>query len=283
VPHMAAIRVSVIVPTCHRNDLLAKCLDCLAPGVQTLPAEQYEVIVTDDGSKSTAEAMVTEQYPWARWVAGPQKGPAANRNNGIKSALGKWLVFTDDDCLADHNWLQAFALAITADIYVYEGRTVCYNKVLSPLYASPINLKGGYLWSCNMMVEASAYNQIGGFDESYPYACMEDVDFRERLKDFNYSFQFVLDAVTDHPAQLRPRAQRLAMMHESQVVFWFKRRQHVPSIISHLYGTCCYNLRHIKRCPMGRDSIKAFIKMVVELIMVAMLMKSWIRKHSSLQ
>lgn len=40
---------SVVIPTCRRNDLLAKCLDRLAPGQQTLSPDQYEVIVTDDG------------------------------------------------------------------------------------------------------------------------------------------------------------------------------------------------------------------------------------------
>jgi glycosyltransferase involved in cell wall biosynthesis len=63
---------SVIIPTYHRNDLLAKCLDCLAPGTQTLHTEQYEVIVTDDGSQTTAEEMIKQQYPWAKWVAGPR-------------------------------------------------------------------------------------------------------------------------------------------------------------------------------------------------------------------
>ncbi|MFM6077529.1 MAG: glycosyltransferase, partial [Dolichospermum sp.] len=48
---------SVIIPTYHRNDLLVKCLNCLTPGVQTLPADQYEVIVSDDGYQSTAQEM----------------------------------------------------------------------------------------------------------------------------------------------------------------------------------------------------------------------------------
>lgn len=95
--------ISVIIPTCDRNEQLAKCLDCLAPGVQTLPAEQYEVIVTDDGSDLTAEQMILERYLWARWVAGPRIGPAANRNNGVQYARGEWLAFTDDDCLPDPN------------------------------------------------------------------------------------------------------------------------------------------------------------------------------------
>src|SRR5579862_6697110 len=39
--------ISVVIPTRHRNDLLSRCLDCLAPGAQTLSAGQYEVIVSD--------------------------------------------------------------------------------------------------------------------------------------------------------------------------------------------------------------------------------------------
>ena len=51
---------SVVIPTCHRNDLLARCLDRLAPGAQTLPAARYEVIVSDDGSVTTAEVLLRE-------------------------------------------------------------------------------------------------------------------------------------------------------------------------------------------------------------------------------
>lgn len=73
---------SVIIPTYHRNDLLAKCLDCLASNVQTLTSDDYEVIVTDDGSLTTAEEMINHHYSWVKWVAGSHNGPAANRNNG---------------------------------------------------------------------------------------------------------------------------------------------------------------------------------------------------------
>jgi glycosyltransferase involved in cell wall biosynthesis len=113
---------SVVIPTRHRNDLLAKCLDRLAPGNQTTSAT-YEVIVTDDGADSTAEAMIQQQYAWAKWVAGPRQGPAANRNNGASYAQGDWLVFTDDDCLPEPNWLETYAEAIATypQIRAFEG------------------------------------------------------------------------------------------------------------------------------------------------------------------
>src|SRR5258708_21085247 len=47
---MTVLRYSVVVPTRDRNDLLALCLGRLAPDAQTTPAEQYEVIVTDDSA-----------------------------------------------------------------------------------------------------------------------------------------------------------------------------------------------------------------------------------------
>src|SRR5688500_16589114 len=96
---MSEIQFSVVIPTYHRNDLLARCLRQLVPGRQTLDASRYEVIVTDDGRDTTAEAMIRDQFSFVRWVRGPQRGPAANRNNGVKHARGEWVVFTDDDCV----------------------------------------------------------------------------------------------------------------------------------------------------------------------------------------
>ena len=49
--------LSVVIPTCDRHAELAACLERLAPGVQTLVADTYEVIVTDDG-KQPAEAAL---------------------------------------------------------------------------------------------------------------------------------------------------------------------------------------------------------------------------------
>ena len=73
------MRLSIVIPTCHRNESLGRCLDALAPGVQTLEAKLYEVIVTDDGIATSAEEMVKSKYSWAEWFEGPKRGPAANR------------------------------------------------------------------------------------------------------------------------------------------------------------------------------------------------------------
>src|SRR5579862_9719295 len=147
---MAHPVITVIVPTCNRPDFLSRCLTALAPGAQTLSSEQYEVIVTDDGVDDAAQRLVSNDFTWAKWAPGPRKGPAANRNSGARRAAGKWLAFTDDDCIPSEVWLDAYASALGGAHRVYEGRTICSDWVESPLFEAPVNFDGGYLWSCNI-------------------------------------------------------------------------------------------------------------------------------------
>jgi GT2 family glycosyltransferase len=189
---------SVIIPTCHRNEDLAKCLDCLAPGTQTLRAASYEVIVTDDGSTTTAEGMIRERYPWAKWTQGPRRGPAANRNHGAALAAAEWLVFTDDDCLPSRGWLAAY-LAETEAASVLEGLTRADRERLSYAEEAPINLTGGYLWSCNFAIRKASFDSVGGFDENYPTAATEDCDLHERLRRRDLHPRFVPQAEVIHP------------------------------------------------------------------------------------
>jgi GT2 family glycosyltransferase len=189
---------SVIIPTCHRNADLALCLDCLAPGEQSLLSEAYEVIVTDDGRDSTAEAMIRDRYPWAKWTQGPRRGPAANRNHGARQAQGEWLVFTDDDCLPTREWLSAFADSVNA-ADVLEGLTRADRERKSYAEEAPINLTGGYLWSCNFAIKKNVFEAVGGFDEKFPAPAMEDCDLRENLREAGIPLLFIESAVVIHP------------------------------------------------------------------------------------
>ena len=212
---------SVIVPTYHRNDLLANCLDCLSPERQILPIDQYEVIVTDDGSQTTAAAMIQECYPWAKWVAGLGKGPAANRNNGVKYAQGEWLAFTDDDCLPDPQWIAAYAQAIILEFpcLVFEGRVYVDRPRRSLGETSPTNESGGYLWSCNFAIQRQLFESLGGFDERFPYAAMEDVELRLRITRLGQSFSFVKLASVCHPWRTKDGWRQLKQHQQSTWIY----------------------------------------------------------------
>jgi GT2 family glycosyltransferase len=161
---------SLIIPTCNRPDLLSKCLDAVAAAVGRSQAP-IEVIVTDDSRDDASERLMAQRYAWARWVGGPRKGPAANRNTGARVASGRWLFFTDDDCIPDEGWLRAFLDRIRSapDCSVFEGKTVADRERRRMDEEAPVNLAGGYLWSCNMAIRRELFDELGGFCESFPY------------------------------------------------------------------------------------------------------------------
>lgn len=178
-----SVFLSVVIPTYNRNDLLSNCLKKLSPIYQELDESLYEVIVTDDSPNLGAKDLITWDYPWAKWVKGPGRGPAANRNNGAKYAVGEWLVFIDDDCLPDKELLQSYYFEMKKGKYKAMEGMIDADRPRKRLdEVAPINLKGGCFWACNIAVEKNLFNRINGFDEVFPYAAMEDVDFADRLK-----------------------------------------------------------------------------------------------------
>lgn len=194
------MNISVIIPTCNRNDLLAKCLDKIDAQRRTLLFDSVDVIVSDDSETHAARELIESHYDWVQWIAGPQRGPAANRNNAVKASKGEWLVFTDDDCLPASLWLSSYADAIRTNpsIRIFEGRTIADREKQRFDEESPINENGSNLWSCNFAIKTSLFKSLGGFDESFPFAAMEDVDFYIRSRE-RAEIKFLEEALIIHP------------------------------------------------------------------------------------
>lgn len=222
---MNQIKISVIVPTYHRNELLRKCLDCLKPGIQILPAEQYEVIVTDDGSKTTAEGMIHEDYSWVKWVAAPGKGPAANRNNGARYARGEWLAFTDDDCLPEPDWLNAFVASIKGSALALEGAIHPLGDPNQDLDSCPINLDGGCFWSANIAIHRLLFEKVAGFDPNYPYPYHEDVDIQERILSHT-KIIFVPEAIVFHPSDSKTLKEVITLIPKRAIATAYHMNKH---------------------------------------------------------
>lgn len=248
------VSLSVIVPTRHRNDLLAQCLDRLSPGRQTLAASNYEVIVTDDGSLTSAREMVADKYPWAGCVQGPRRGPAANRNYGARHASGEWVVFLDDDCLPDARWLEAILSASKEfGVDVIEGKTVCPGMRDHPLVECVRNEGGGAYWSCNMAVRRSVFMRLGGFDEDFSQAAMEDMEFAWRFQKAGHRAVFVPAALVEHPPRrigLRKYWWRTVSNHRWHLLFLHKTGGATPcdaSLVAALLGTTTSTIMNLLR------------------------------------
>jgi GT2 family glycosyltransferase len=192
------MKLSVVIPTCDRPAQLRECLR----RVMRQQGAEYEVIVTDDGRLSAPP----DAMEGARWVQGPRRGPAANRNSGARHATGEWLVFLDDDCLPEEGWLAAYSAAAAPGVEVMEGRTECPDGDSWALREIVENLNGGAFWSCNLAVRRDRFEEMGGFDEDFTQPCAEDMELAWRMRQRNLRCVFVHDArVTHPPRRVGPR------------------------------------------------------------------------------
>lgn len=190
--------IGVIIPTCDRLDQIKACLDCLKPQVDALPCA---VIVSDDGRTSKTKDSLAVEYPWVTWVAGPRKGPAANRNMGASRARGKWLIFIDDDCLPDPDFLEVYASYFRENPSLQSAEGVIYpdRPQRSLGEGCPQNLDGERFWSCNLAFLRETFESLGGFDADYPYPACEDMDLYLRVRKQGVSVAFVEAARVCHP------------------------------------------------------------------------------------
>jgi glycosyltransferase involved in cell wall biosynthesis len=109
---------SVVIPTHQRKESLLRALASLE--TQTIPREQYEVVVvvdgSDDGSRESAESLASG-YP-LRVLWQPNRGRAAACNAGIAASRGTVVVLLDDDMTATPELLAAHLRAHERDALV---------------------------------------------------------------------------------------------------------------------------------------------------------------------
>src|SRR5713226_10486244 len=87
------LSISVVIPTFNRAAMLAATLESFA--AQTLPADQYEVVVVDDGSEDANPEICrsfASRMP-LNYLHIENSGISAAKNIGILAARGRILLF----------------------------------------------------------------------------------------------------------------------------------------------------------------------------------------------
>ena len=105
--------ISVIVPVYNTAKYLEQCLRSIA----TQTFGNFEAVVIDDGSTDNSLSIAqTFAESDSRFKVLSQKngGPSSARNNGLRHASGKWIVFVDSDDVAAPSMLHDLLFAAKA-------------------------------------------------------------------------------------------------------------------------------------------------------------------------
>lgn len=200
-----APHVSVVIPTCNRLEWLAHALVALSPATQRVAPHLYEVIVSDDSTDESTRLMIADRFPSVRYVRGPRRGPAANRNRGASQARGEWVAFIDDDCRPAAGWLWALRQEVSQKrLDVVEGKTSTPDSPDSPLQHCVVNLTGGHFWSCNLAIRREVFAALGGFDEDFEEAGGEDLELAHRIRTSGVRTRFCPSVEVVHPSYAVP-------------------------------------------------------------------------------
>jgi len=182
------LRFSVIVPFHGDFSQLQRCLRAL----ESRPGDG-EVIVVGDGVPRTTGDLVARQG--VRFLEQtPRRGPAAARNLGAAAAQADLLIFVDSDVLVSQTAISQIVdlldrnpgIAAVFGAYDETPADTSFMSQYRNLAHSFVHQQGSRdaqtFWAGLGAVRRSAFDHIGGFDERFTSASVEDIDLGYRLR-----------------------------------------------------------------------------------------------------
>jgi len=191
-------KVSVVIPTLNRADLLARTIDRIQR--QTVPSDLYEVLVVDNSSKDYTQQVLTQKvatYPNLKIHTQAKRGAAATRNVGIRQASAEVVLFIDDDIFAEPDLIEVHLKHQNASpgAAIIGGVAAPWDDASDPFLRylrdkrilNPYSIKCGpmdfsYYHTGNVSTPRKMLLDVGGFNEEFSVYGMEDIELGYRLE-----------------------------------------------------------------------------------------------------
>jgi len=225
--HALKPEVSIILLSLLRQQDTQRCIESIF--IHTKVA--FEIIVVDMGASEEIIGWLNKMqqcHPEINVLYNQANiGTSRGRNQGLKAARGRFIVFLDNDVEVTANWLEPLLVCAGSD----KDIGACGSKIISPkgnvMFAAPL-IKNNYIngelletgiefihplkaddhlvnqkevvsWyptTC-LLVKQNILNKIGGFDEKI-FMCEEDKDLSFSIKQLGYQIIYVPDSAVYH-------------------------------------------------------------------------------------
>ncbi len=198
-PSLSPDKVTVIIPARNEAANIGRCLDSLLQ--QTLPANQMEIIVVDDGS-SDATAAIVQSY----LVSGvrliqldeDKGGKKVAITKGIAAATHALIVTTDADCIYPKNWLNTLlcyraeknAVFVAAPVkYIQERnfferfQSLDFLSLQGITAAAVTNKLFNMCNGANLLYTKQAFEKVNGFEGIDQIPTGDDMLLMEKISE----------------------------------------------------------------------------------------------------
>jgi GT2 family glycosyltransferase len=193
-PRSDAPRVSIVIPSSTRTDLLENALRAIA---RNAPAHiPFETIVVLNGTSADAATRLRAMVSGVEIVASPVNlGLAGAGNLARTHARGEFILLMQDDTEALPGWMEALVAAADANPHAgaigskalgFDGQiqhagAILWSNGLTAVYGTGGTMLNGvepvdYCGTVSLLVRTSDWDAIGGLNEELYPAIYVDVD-----------------------------------------------------------------------------------------------------------
>lgn len=244
--------VEVVVPTWNTREITRECLESLAGESERCAG----VVVVDNASSDGTAQMITDRFAGTRIVRNEENlGFAAAANRGVRETHAPYVLVLNSDARLEPDALEALCRVLDQDDQVglagaeirdpggsFQASHAPFPTLLGellilsgagrllfgPWYPSrgpsseATAVMADYVSGACLLLRRSAFDEVGGFDESF-FLYAEEVDLCRRLRDAGWRIAHVPGAKVRHRGGASSeKAQREAALYRGRVLYFRK-------------------------------------------------------------
>jgi GT2 family glycosyltransferase len=256
------MKLSIVILTWNSKDMLLRCLQSIYDNTDV---DDYEIIVIDNGSRDCTQELLDTKFPEVKVIRNKINiGVAPARNQGLKLAIGEYILILDVDTIAKRRSIDTLVdfmemsngVGLVGPKLIYSDGKLQYScrkfpTILSKVFRRmPFRFGQHFLkveeyrdWDhCSIrdvdyvigacqLIRKNVLEEIGYLDDKMFYG-PEDVDFCLRLRKANWKVIYNPEAEVIHDELRITRKKvfsKITWKHVVALIRYFKKHKYYLS------------------------------------------------------